>query len=716
MGRSSKHTFLSEAYDVIDIFSAPIHLTLNKKRIITSFFGGILTIALVILIFYQTLIQFIPLVHHEDPSLYQIEDLEDPPSALPLRGSDHFVIAIIITVDSTIINMTNNAPFNFPTYLVKHRLQDDGSILEYNYPLLWAPCNQTDFPDDVYGEGTFSSINLQLGYCAYGVNYADTTTGECPEDILAKYPDCITPLEIDIQGDKGSENFDYIQANFKACDQSDSTLPYGVTCTSDNLTETLETGDYEVSLYTSNTAINMLNYEMPNQTFIEEIYWKIDPQIYKIVDIFVDKITVEDADHWALSTVNNRTFFQIDSGKVREIDRYLTVHSSKMLQLNWKRTSTNLVVARTYAKIQDILTDLGGFSKAAMFAAAFLAIGFVRYKYQLLVANGLYDFDVNVDSQDESKKKNDLSVTFNKNQSNSPLAGAHGASMLDSSPVSPSRSDHNLNSNKTIANYFKRLTKRGKLDESEKGYFKMVLNSLLCKKDPHIQMSAKARELATKDLDLIKNIKKLGEFDILKSIILNTNQRKIFEFFENPLLTLTDQQTVQKIKTLRASATSLVSSATLISKDLRLSLSKAVKTQPESDYANEQDDTPSALKKLKLKQEGKLRRTKTVTDDFGIIDYRRKSKRTESVIPRDHQEDHDVYSSLSKYGKLYMAYRHLKEDDNPFNKTINTKLISSLSPDLRKVFQRIDQILGDDYTVEHFEIVVQDICAEYSIN
>ncbi len=87
-----------------------------------------------------------------------------------------------------------------------------------------------------------------------------------------------------------------------------------------------------------------------------------------------------------------------------------------------------------------------------------------------------------------------------------------------------------------------------------------------------------------------------------------------------------------------------------------------------------------------------------------------------STIQNPNDNDHDVYSSLSKYGKLYMAYRHLKEDDNPYNRIINTKLISSLSPDLRKVFQRIDQILGDDYTVEHFEKVVQDICVEYSIN
>jgi len=702
MGRNNKHACFTETLDVLDIFSSPIHLTLHKKRIITSYLGGVLTIALVILIFYQTASQFVVMVDHKDPKLYQIEDLEDTPSALSLRESDHFILAILITVNSVIINITDDAPFNFPTYYIKQRTQEDGTVLQYSYPLLWAPCNQSDFPDEIYGEGTFSSVSLQLGYCAYGINYLNTTTRICPENILKGYSDCIIPLNFELQGDSSSDNYDYIQSNFKICDQSDMTLPYGVTCTSDNMTETFGVSSYEVSLYLSNTAINMLNYETPNRTFIEDIYWKLNPSISQVADIFVDKIIVEDSDSFWLSNENNRSYFQVDSDKVRETERYLTTsQSSKILQWNMKRSNTNLVVSRTYTKVTDILTDLGGFSKAAMFAAAFLAIGFVRYKYQITVANGLYDFEFDQGNERKNPQiKNDFSRT------NFTLGVANGCSLFDAS-----LGEGNNSNNKAIVDYFERLNRRGKLDESEWGYFKMVLNSICRRRDPRIKLSAKARDLTTKDLDVIKIARKLGEFEILISIILNTNQRKVFEFFENPLLTLNDQKTLNRIKRLRASATSLASTPSITSKDLHLPLSKINKTLPEAGgFPNE--EIPSNLKQIKLRQGGRtMDRSKTITDDQQLVDYRRKSKRTISTM-RNPKDEEDVFSSLSRYGKLYMAYRHLKEDENPLNKVINTKLVSSISPDLRKVFQRIDQLLGDEYTVEQFEEVVQNILEE----
>ena len=714
MGKSKKHSFFSKTINTLDSFGDPVHLTLNKQRAITSQLGGILTIVLAIIIFSQATSQFVNMVNHKNPKLYQLQDLEETPSIVNFNKTKNFFLAVVLLVDSVPINITAEAPFNFPTYDKKYRTQEDGTIVENNHLLLWAPCNQSDFPDEIYGEETFTSISLQMGYCAYGINYLDTTTGICPENIFRDYPDCVTPLDMEIQGDSSSDKYDFIQANFKICDQSDSTLPSGITCTSDNMIETFETNTYEVNLYFASTSVNMLNYDTPNKTFIEEIYWKLNPNISKTADIYVDKITVEDSDSYLSSNENNRSYYNVNSGKVRETERYLTTRTTKFLQWNMKRSNTNLVVSRTYAKIPDILTDLGGFSKSAFFVVAFLVVGYVRYKYQILLANGLYDFVV---TNNESKEKAAVNGNMTFSSMDGLDSGQNNASVLESSSRSviptSNREQRNAPNNKQVIDYFEKLNKRGKLDDSEWSYLKSFLCCCRCRKNPQTLLAEKARKFAINDLDLIWSGKKMVEFKILKTLILNANQREVFEFFENPLLTLDDQQTLKQIKKLRASASPPASASTapttltIKSKDLNFSFSQATKNLAEGGFDNE-GETPSNLKKLKLKQRGRLTKSKAITDDQQLVDYRRRTKRTMSITSKP-SENEDAFSSLSNYGRLYMAYRHLKEDENPSNRVINLKLIYSLSPDLRKVFKKIDQILGDDYTVEQFEQVVENI-------
>ena len=44
-------------------------------------------------------------------------------------------------------------------------------------------------------------------------------------------------------------------------------------------------------------------------------------------------------------------------------------------------------------KIADVLANLGGFAKSIMVVFAFLAAGYARYKYHMIVSNELYDFE-----------------------------------------------------------------------------------------------------------------------------------------------------------------------------------------------------------------------------------------------------------------------------------------------------------------------------------
>ncbi len=71
---------------------------------------------------------------------------------------------------------------------------------------------------------------LNYAYCAYGINYTHPTEGTCPERIAEKYSDCFGPIDVEIHGLSTSEEYFYIQSVTTPCDQTDSTLPYGMTC------------------------------------------------------------------------------------------------------------------------------------------------------------------------------------------------------------------------------------------------------------------------------------------------------------------------------------------------------------------------------------------------------------------------------------------------------------------------------------------------------
>jgi len=697
-GKSHKRSLYTEILEPIDLFSTPIHLTLHKKRVLSSCLGGVLTIVLVIIICYQIGSQFVNMFNRKDPQIYQITELEDTPSILTLNSNSNFFLAVLITVDSALINITEASPFNFPTNYVKYRRDNNGTLKIYKHPILWAPCNEKDFPDNVYGKDTYNVVNLKYGYCASGINYLDTSSAVCPEEIVKEYPDCIAPASFEIKGTYTSTEFDFIQSNMRICDQDDLTLPDGMICSTENITQKFRTSQYEVDLFFANVALNSGNYETPNITFVEDVYWKLNPSIYKVSDIFVDKVIIEDSDDY-ISTSNqkNRSYYMIDSDGMRELERIQTTIGVNILQWNLRRSSKNLVIARTYTKVMDVLADLGGFSKAAMFVCTFLAIGYVRYKYLILVANELYDFEAipkgpKKPPNMESAKSDKTLFSFEFNETN-PF------NILEPPMISTRQTEmktKEYTDNRHIVEYFEERKRREKLDDSEWVYLKAMIRMVCCNKDPRVNLIMKAKALATKELDLTRTIKKLSEVDMLKVLVLNNNQAAVLEFCNDPGLLMNGKiaQNIRKIKRPPADDISLIASLVLLNKKLEEVELEGVENKTQEEVKSQA--------KLKSKIQDKILHIKamSVTDPEELLEPRYRGK--SNVAKED-------FSSLSRYGRLYVAYRHLKEDKNPENRVLNRKLLATLDPKLLKVFRRIDRILGKHYTGRQFEEVLKNI-------
>jgi len=666
MSRSSKKDdILWEILDAIDLFNDPIRFRLKGKRVIATTLGGVLTIALVIFVMTQIGTEFSNMFQYKNPQLYEIKELEDVPATVTLDPSSNFFLAIALTVNSSSLNMTSASLINFETTYNMVTKDSDGTKTEVKYPVFWAPCNESDFPASIYGSNVYTQNSLNYAYCAYGINYTHPTEGTCPERISSKYSDCFGPIDVEIHGLSTSDEYYYIQSVTTPCDQTDSTLPYGMTCdTSTNVENYLTYSEIKENIYYSYSLINANEYETPNITYLDNIYWNLNPQVYKKSDIVIDRTTVQDYDDFLSSgKYNNRSYYSIPSDKMRELETFVTTTSSSYTLIKWniRRSNSNTVTSRTYLKITGILTDLGGLAKAILFIAAFIAVGYIRFKYNMIVANELFEYELPEEPTKKKGRKESKDIDNSKRDDRSQLMVS--ADHSDAKGLAKLQDHHSFISprvdfapNKPIKEYAEKLRlRKKKLDHGEWAYLKMLCRILFCMKSKEEMVGAKARDLAQGDLDIVKLTGKLQELDRLKFFLFNPQQRAAFEFLEKPLVMLHSKKPFH---------------ADSLNNSMR-----------------------SHVKKVSL----------------GVNALERSSI-ADSIYMKEKDEGPADFSSLSQYGRLYVAYRHLSDDANPDNEYYNKKLLGMLGHDLLKVFRRVDQLVEmDQPDAKQFEEIIKQV-------
>ena len=666
--RRRKETLVSKIFEVVDMFNGTAHLMLKRRRVVPTLLGGLLSIALIFFILSQISAEFAEMFNYEGAQIYEINERQDDPAIVKLYRDSNFFLAIAVVEDSKTLNFTEFSPFNFKTSLVKQTRLPNGAKRKESYPLLWAACNETDFPEEIYGYSAFSQMGLNYAFCATGINYTNSNDGSCPGDIEKEYPDCICPPDFDIKGNYNSEELYFIQCNLHICEPDDPNLPFGMICNPTNINSKLLTKQYKLNLYYSYSLINAGDHKTPNKTLIENVYWNVNPKIYKVADLFVDEVTVQDFDDFMFETAyHNYTFYSAPGDKMRELEtmkiQAVTSPATSLMQWNMRRSTINRVTSRTYQKITGVLADIGGFSQALLFICAAIAIGYVRYKYRMLVSNELYDFRFEdmppkikpaAPGKIQKKKTGPRHLLLNLDNSQN-VSHNNSSHMIVLSQDTPTSFKSSFLPDKVICDYADKLKSKRKLKGNEFQFVRTIFYMMCCKRNPEEELAKKARKAAVKELDIVRIMRKLQEFDRLKVTLLNTHQRKAFDFIEKPLVTLESKKPLH-------------------SNSLTISLKSVIK-----------------------KKSGV-----SLTRDLTMVE--------ESQLKQEFSKGNEDFNSLMNYGTLYVAYRNLSNDHDLDNEHFNRKLLMMLNPDLLKVFKRVDQLVEyDDPDAEHFKEIVKTI-------
>jgi len=647
-------SFLSRALNSVDMFERPVQLNLNGKRQLSSSLGGFLSLAVVIFLFVQFVIKLAGMYDYNDPKIIQVNEYSDDPESILLNNTNNFMMAVSFNKEGDLLNLTQDSLVSFTGTFNQNFRNPDGTTTKYKSRIYWAPCEESSFESGIFEEGSFKTYSLQYAYCPKYINFANAATGVCPDAIKKDYPSCITPPHFNIKGTYLSLDFEFIQFKLTTCSQTNSDFIEGLNCKTGDLTTDFNSGEVQMNLYFSNTLIDPAEHSAPNKTYLDTIYWNVNPSVSKIADIFMDVETVQDMDSFYSSRDKNTTYYSIQSEKMRELQQF---QSTTLLQWNIRRSNINHVTSRTYTKLLEIVSDIGGLSSVLMAVGAAIAVQYTRYKYNTILSNQLYDYE-------PVRKKNSNKVAPSGHSSPAENSYLVQANRSQKPNKSATRSEIIMKlftlkkkPKNNVKEYFDLLRlKKREMPYGEISFIKYIFHSIFRKTEPEEKLAQKGREQVLKGLDIVQIIEKLQEIDKLKLLLLNKHQREAFNFIEKPLIGL--QNNVIKRK----------ESITTEYRDSEMN------SHPDRESSNQQENNVFTAR--------------------------------------------EEYSSMSTYGKLYAAYHYLNKDADPINVVYNRKLLDMIGDDLITVFKQIDNELVDETDTRRFEEIVDRILNKsfYNLN
>lgn len=515
-----------------DLFNGPIYLNIKGRQTMATTLGGLLSIVLVLLLLAQAIVLLVQMFDYQNPNIVQITEFQDPPGLVPLNYNNDsaFSFGFSTTVNGLTIDMTEKSLFLVTATFNVYNWTDNNPALnraKYTSKINFAPCDRST---------SFTNLSPEI-FNQNGINAAF-----CPISIIDNTTRDPYPPEFAIAGSYLDPNFQFIQFNVKICNETGETSG-ALTCDNmTNVTNIFATEQVKFNLYFTNNLVAPGQYSPATQPFLDSIYWDMDPTFYKVTDIYIDQGTVQNYDSiWSSTNNTNQTFYSFNPSNNREQMMSSANQGGNLLQWNIRRSNFNYVTTRRYTKIQDILANIGGLSKSIMFAFAFIAAGYVRYKYQTMLSNELYNYEIPQDGNDPRQPDGEAidleGVSPKKRSSVSMQQNIKVNDQLGGS----SQESYGQEEQQVRGYFMKEKKSQVRLRHSEFGYFGYILSNICCccskmKNKPEERIARKARTYVEHDIDIVEIIQKLKDVEKLKLILLTQDQRELFNNISKPVV------------------------------------------------------------------------------------------------------------------------------------------------------------------------------------
>ena len=494
----------------IDLFGYSPTLSILKQPYYQTFFGGILTL-LLILTGLATIIFFsLQLFEKDSPSVNLSTDIFPNPKQLDYFNNFEFIIGI---QNSDYITEINEKIFQAEGSLFKTIVNDSG-IYNIKKSILLTSCDKA--LKNSSNEFLFSHLNLKGYYCI------------SPEE----------KEELYIKEHWGNDGFSMIQIKFVDCDNST-----GNCASKEEITNFLHSAD--LSFYIIDNLVSTKNYKQPFTRTINERSLKVS-ESYKVSLIqYIKHIRIENDDNLILTSnhsMNSFTLGDFISNIVFERD------SETFMSLSIELDNIIEKFQRKYYKIQDLAAQVGGIINALYMVIFIILKLYEKNSYFEYLINNFFEIRL------EEFQRNISIKSYRKSFSHKKKESLDSNKYLNSKPTNNTNSpgsnsnNSNLNTNGNLNNTMTSENKTNKKNNKNgKIHFSFFDKLFLLKLAPQFSTARKNKideiyfkgtEYIMHNLDVITHLRRAHSSDMKSDLLMGDEQKKIFEYITKPILSL----------------------------------------------------------------------------------------------------------------------------------------------------------------------------------
>ncbi|KAM3146922.1 hypothetical protein pb186bvf_001076 [Paramecium bursaria] len=498
---------------LIDAFGVPIRFNFNGKDSYTSSVGGVITIILVILIIilFQ---QYISDFSNRKTIFVQIKDnFYSSPPKLSLN-SDNFMFAMQIEQSSSfvqspyfIINVTQNNYVRISNGTTQRSLKQISvepcqlyHFSKFNDPLIKKQFNS-------------SSMNQFL----------------CPTNNTV----------LDLQGAFLDQEFSFIKFSVSDCNGFTNMPTWNVSC-SDSVSKSKylnDNGAFRISIYTTNYVINpdkTLDYTQPYLT--EDLNFLFQPNfVRQNVNVYFKNYNISTDQNLFIGEdyLNENYIYREENTKSVETISQLQNSTYQPFQLYFRSDYFNKSSQRIYLKADQVLAYFGGIFSTFFLLSGFFVQFYNQNYYKLQMANRLYKFkDLEKRTLIEKKPLILSQKVYNQN------------SQLDLDDIENEEKllKHGYaNRFDFLYKYFLDIIRRTYKVYPGFQYFIYLITFKKFKATIINKLVDQCLIQINNQMDVKNLIKKIQELDKLKSLVLNKQQIRVFNFSEKPIIQIESQ-------------------------------------------------------------------------------------------------------------------------------------------------------------------------------
>lgn len=486
---------------LIDSFGRTPHFLIKKRLRLSSIFGGIMTIILYLIAVIVGIFFGQDLIYRNNPSVNLSSKHDEHPKVIPYFNNYEFMIGIMDSEGKIEINeriyyakafLTTITPGNTSEVKIYETIEINLERCNETY----KNSNKTSF---------FKNIDLENHYC---ISKNQSIPLESIE--INEYVSNVNFKSIDIQV------YDCFDENEGTC-ESQSEIDFFLAFASlhwvmlDNLVDTR-------------------NHEAPFQIGIKENNFLVTNKYTLQIAQYIKHLNIFSDDGYIFTTQNQQNTFQQD--KTTDATVYYRIgpfFTSVTIQL-----SNNIEeYYRRYYKLQDLAAQVGG-----IYETIFFALGLINWFY---TEHNLFEYLIN--RFFEIKIKEDKKLKIRQNHFNLKKE-------IDTSPKDIYHKTSPKSIQLTTLNNTYRTAIPSPLKVKMKNNNRIVLNffdklvfltfypQAYCAKKHRVNILYKqGRDEIANYLEIDKVLQRFHSTDMLENLLMNEQQKKIFDFIFKPVLT-----------------------------------------------------------------------------------------------------------------------------------------------------------------------------------